>query len=221
MTATLEATGPAADAPEPPPSDPDRSRPVPPALRPWRDSRPGVGWLVTLGVALLAGLTRFWALGFPPGANTVPKNGMNFDEVYYAVEAQEILRFGYEDNRGYMFIVHPPLGKWLIAASEWLTGSNSHDYLTNSLGWRLAPAAVGTLGVVLVARIARRMFRSNVLGAVAGALMAMEGSRWCWPAPRSSTSSCSSSSSPGSAPWWSTGTGCGPGSGRCWPKAPT
>ena len=25
-------------------------------------------------------------------------------------EAQEILRYGYEDNRGYMFIVHPPLG---------------------------------------------------------------------------------------------------------------
>ena len=51
--------------------------------------------------------TRFWALGFPPGKN--------FDEVYYATEAQELLRFGYEDNRGYMFIVHPPLGKWLIA----------------------------------------------------------------------------------------------------------
>ena len=41
---------------------------------------------------------------------------MNFDEVYYATEAQEMLRYGYEDNRGYMFIVHPPLGKWLIAA---------------------------------------------------------------------------------------------------------
>ena len=33
-----------------------------------------------------------------------------FDEAYYPVEAQELLRFGYEDNRGYMFIVHPPLG---------------------------------------------------------------------------------------------------------------
>ena len=34
-----------------------------------------------------------------------------FDEAYYPVEAQEMLRFGYEDNRGYMFIVHPPLGQ--------------------------------------------------------------------------------------------------------------
>ena len=31
---------------------------------------------------------------------------------------QELLRYGYEDNRGYMFIVHPPLGKWLIAATS-------------------------------------------------------------------------------------------------------
>ena len=66
---------------------------------------------------------------------------MNFDEIYYATEAQELLRYGYEDNRGYMFIVHPPLGKWLIALSEYLWDGSPAQYLTNSLGWRIAPAA--------------------------------------------------------------------------------
>ena len=175
MTATLEApAGPA--GPDPSPSAPPvAARRTPPALAPWTDPHPVLGWLMTLGVAVLAGLTRFWSLGFPPGTNAVPKGGMNFDEVYYAVEAQEILRYGYEDNRGYMFIVHPPLGKWLIAGSEWLFGGNSNDYLTNSLGWRVAPAVFGTLGVVLVARIVRRMMRSTLFGAIAGVLMACEG----------------------------------------------
>ena len=102
-------------------------------------------------------MTRFWALGFPPGRNTIPKHGMNFDEVYYAVEAQEILRYGYEDNRGYEFIVHPPLGKWLIALSEWLWDRSEAEWLTNSIGWRIAPAVFGCLGVIMVTRIARRM----------------------------------------------------------------
>ena len=68
-----------------------------------------------MGLGILAGFTRFWALGFP--------NEKIFDEAYYPVEAQEMLRFGYEDNRGYMFIVHPPLGKWLIGWSTDLFGN--------------------------------------------------------------------------------------------------
>ena len=186
MTATLDATGvdesaggtpndEAVVAEAAPPSAPPRS--VPAALAPWRDPHPAIGWLVTAAITALAIVTRFWALGFPPGRNSVPHNGMNFDEVYYTVEAQELLRFGYEDNRGYMFIVHPPLGKWLIAASEWLWDS-SHtwtEYLSNSLGWRLAPATAGVLGVVMITRIARRIFRSNLFGGIAGLLMALEG----------------------------------------------
>jgi dolichyl-phosphate-mannose-protein mannosyltransferase len=150
---------------------------VPAALAPWRDPHPWVGFALTLVITALAGLTRFWALGFPPGRNAIPKNGMNFDEVYYATEAQELLRYGYEDNRGYMFIVHPPLGKWLIAASEylWDDPSNSRQYLTNSLGWRIAPALFGCLGVIMMMRIVRRMMRSNLFGFIAGLLMAMEG----------------------------------------------
>ena len=134
----------------------------------------------TLIVAVIAGVTRFWALGFPPGRNLNPTQFKNFDEVYYATEAQELLRYGYEDNRGYMFIVHPPLGKWLIAASEWVQGAidGKHDstsYLANSMGWRIAPAVFGCLGVIMTARIVRRMLRSNLWGFVGGLLMALEG----------------------------------------------
>lgn len=192
VTATLEAPANAAE-----PDDveiPRPARPVPPQLAAWHDPHPAIGWLITLGVLALGAFTRFYALGFPPGRNVIPKNGMNFDEVYYAVEAQELLRYGYEDNRGYMFIVHPPLGKWLIALSERLVGGNdTSQYLTNSLGWRIAPALIGTFGVIVVARTVRRMMRSNLFGAIAGVLMALEGSPWSSPAPRSWTSSCSSS----------------------------
>ncbi|MEO9138888.1 MAG: phospholipid carrier-dependent glycosyltransferase [Jatrophihabitans sp.] len=174
MTATLEAPANAAEPDDVEASHP--ARPVPPQFAAWQDPRPALGWLVTLGVLALAAFTRFYALGFPPGQNVIPKNGMNFDEVYYAVEAQEMLRYGYEDNRGYMFIVHPPLGKWLIALSERLVGgTDSSQYLTNSLGWRIAPAVIGTLGVIVLARTVRRMMRSNLFGAIAGVLMSLEG----------------------------------------------
>jgi dolichyl-phosphate-mannose-protein mannosyltransferase len=177
VTATLEASAGAAPVDDVPVEPPQAARPVPAALAPWQDPHPWVGWLSTLVIAVFAGFTRFWALGFPPGQNGIPKNGMNFDEVYYAVEAQEMLRYGYEDNRGYMFIVHPPLGKWLIAFSEWLwdTPRTSAEYLTNSIGWRIAPALFGCFTVIIVARTVRRMMRSNLFGFIAGALMCMEG----------------------------------------------
>ena len=138
-------------------------RPIPPALVPWRDPRPWVGWLVVTGLAVLGGFTRFWALGFP--------NEKIFDEAYYPVEAQELLRYGYEDNRGYMFIVHPPLGKWLIGWSSDLFGNG----LSSAYGWRVFPAIFGCLTIIVVARIARRLFRSNLFGALAGVLIAFEG----------------------------------------------
>jgi dolichyl-phosphate-mannose-protein mannosyltransferase len=182
VTATLEAADRAAPVAEDGgrTEPPQPARPVPAALAPWRDPHPWLGWLGTLVIAIIAGFTRFWALGYPPGTNTSPVDGKNFDEVYYATEAQELLRYGYEDNRGYMFIVHPPLGKWLIAASEWLQGTfsgkhSSEAYLANSLGWRIAPALFGCLGVIMMARIVRRLMRSNLFGFIGGLLMAFEG----------------------------------------------
>ena len=186
MTATLEGTAEAVEpgeAPEPaaPVEPPRPERPVPAALVPWHDPRPWVGRLGLLVIAVAAAFTRFWALGFPPGRNAVPNHGFNFDEVYYATEAQEMLRFGYEDNRGYLFIVHPPLGKWLIAGSEWFQGLidggkySSEAYLSNSMGWRVMPAVFGCLAVIMVTRIVRRMMRSNLFGFIAGTLMVCEG----------------------------------------------
>ena len=133
-------------------------RPVPSALEQWHDPNPRAGWLVAAFMVLLASVTRLWDLGFP--------QGKSFDEIYYSTEAQEMLRFGYEDNSGYMFIVHPPVGKWLIAFTSelWSGGSAS----TNSVGWRLAPAIAGIVSVLLITRIARRMFHSNFFGGVAG-----------------------------------------------------
>ncbi|MEP6599856.1 MAG: phospholipid carrier-dependent glycosyltransferase [Actinomycetota bacterium] len=140
---------------------PQPAGPVPESLRPWHDPHPRLGWLVSVLTVLVAAFTRLWALGWPPGKS--------FDEVYYANESQELLRFGYEDNRGYMFIVHPPLGKWLIALPQWLLRNQGE------FAWRLAPALAGIVSVLLVTRIARRMFRSNLFGGTAGLLLALDG----------------------------------------------
>lgn len=162
MTATLSDRMPSGreDDPE---AEPSPRRPVPPALVPWRDPHPWVGRLIVVGLAILAGVTRFWGLGSP--------NEKIFDEAYYPVEAQELLRYGYEDNRGYMFIVHPPLGKWLIGWSTDLFGNG----LSDAFGWRVAPAVFGCLTVIVLARVARRLFRSNLFGAIAGVLIAVDG----------------------------------------------
>jgi dolichyl-phosphate-mannose-protein mannosyltransferase len=167
VTATLEAaatpTGPderlddelgEIDEQAPPPNR------VPASLQPWPDPHPLVGWGLTALVFVIAAVTRFWALGFP--------SSKEFDEVYYATEAHEIARFGYEDNRGYLFIVHPPLGKWAIALTETIFGNNS-------FGWRVAPAVAGIASVYILTRTARRMFHSNLFGAIAGLLLALDG----------------------------------------------
>lgn len=155
-TATLPAPD-AAVVAEPP----DLSgRELPPGLRTWRPDSWLASWGWTFLITAAAAVIRFWALGFPPGKS--------FDEIYYATEAQEMLRYGYEDNRGYMFIVHPPLGKWLIAGGSAVFGDNS-------FGWRVVPALAGTLCVTMLVRLGMRMFHSVILGVVAGALLALEG----------------------------------------------
>jgi len=165
VTATLEAPAgaqatPGGESAEPP--QPLRGAPA--ALAPWHDPNPWLGWAITAAVTVLAAFTRFWALGWP--------HGKTFDEVYYATESQELLRYGYEDNRGYMFIVHPPLGKWLIALTSHFWHGPQH---LDSYGWRIAPALAGVLGVVVLTRTVRRMLRSNLFGGIAGGLFAMEG----------------------------------------------
>lgn len=122
------------------------------------------GWLVALTVAALAGVLRFVGLGHPTDAGTPV-----FDEKHYAPQAWQILRNGgFEDNPGYELVVHPPLGKQLIALGELLFGYDS-------FGWRASVAFAGTLTVLLVVCAARRLTRSTLLGGVAGVLLACDG----------------------------------------------
>ncbi|MDP9239089.1 MAG: phospholipid carrier-dependent glycosyltransferase [Actinomycetota bacterium] len=140
------------------PSPPDRRAlvvPMPPDRL--------VSWLWAVGVTALAGVLRFTGLGKP--------DAKEFDEVYYAKDAHDLLRYGYErttDNSGPSFIAHPPLGKWLIGLGEQAFGYNS-------FGWRVSAAVVGTLSVLVLVRVARRMTRSTLLGCIAGVLISLDG----------------------------------------------
>ena len=141
------------------------------------------GWVGPLVVMAIGGILRFTNLGRP--------NAFAFDEVYYAKDALALLRFGYEqqfdDSANELilasdgnwrtlevfkpdpsFVVHPPFGKWVIAGGEWLFG-------VTPFGWRFSVAVLGTLSVLMIARIVRRLTRSDLLGIVAGLLLALDG----------------------------------------------
>ena len=116
-------------------------------------------WVATMLVTLLGMIVRFQNLGFPTD-NGSPV----FDGKHYAPQAWQVLRNGgYADNAGYELIVHPPLGKQLIAIGEWLFGYNGW-------GWRFSAAIAGTVIILLIVRIARRLTRSTLLGVLAGVL---------------------------------------------------
>jgi dolichyl-phosphate-mannose-protein mannosyltransferase len=125
------------------------------------------GWIGPIMVTLFAGYMRFNRLRIP--------SSKIFDEVYYTHDAHSLLHHGVELNNtdnGAGFVVHPPLGKWLIAIGEWIV----HDPAgTNSFGWRLSAAVCGTLAVLILARTARRMTRSTLLGCIAGLLFSLDG----------------------------------------------
>lgn len=137
------------------------------------------GWLGPIGVALFAGLLRFWDLGHP--------DAFVFDETYYPKDAWSLLEQGYEGvwpdtaNTEILadpqhipltpdpeFIAHPPLGKWVIAAGEQLLG-------LHPFGWRFMTALLGTVTVLMLARIGRRLFASTLIGCTAALLMAVDG----------------------------------------------
>ncbi len=145
------------------------------------------GWVAPLVVAAFAGVIRFIRLGIP--------HAFVFDETYYAKDAYALLQFGVEQNyisaadkddpdpanvkflAGNLdglftgdpsYVVHPPGGKWVIAIGEQLFG-------ITPFGWRFMVALTGTLAVLMVARIGRRLFRSTLLGCTAGLLLTVEG----------------------------------------------
>ncbi|AOW94269.1 dolichyl-phosphate-mannose--protein mannosyltransferase [Rhodococcus sp. WMMA185] len=123
------------------------------------------GWVVTLFVTAIAAITRFTMLGYPTDAGTPV-----FDEKHYAPQAWQVLTGGgwIEDNPGYGLVVHPPIGKQLIAIGEAIFGYNGW-------GWRFASAVAGTIMILLVIRIVRRLTRSTLIGALAGILLIADG----------------------------------------------
>lgn len=139
------------------------------------------GWLGPLGVALFALFLRLHDLAVPAKAA--------FDEVYYSCDAQMLLQYGYEhahlkDNVCVVdetvtetagFVVHPPLGKWLIAMGEWIYGYNPNGGARAAFGWRIAAVVFGALSVLVLCRLGRRLFRSTLLGCFAGGLLALDG----------------------------------------------
>ncbi len=92
-----------------------------------------------------------------------------FDEVYYVDGARDYLKYGVEvTGADSEFIVHPPVGKWMIAAGIKIFGDNP-------LGWRFMTALVGSLMILIIALIAHRLFYSPILTALAAGLMAVDG----------------------------------------------
>ena len=145
-----------------------------------------IGWLAPLLVTVLAGLLHFWNLTEP--------HKITFDETYYAKDAYSLLVKGYAStfvndgdtdeneadeivNSGSTegifgddpsMVVHPEVGKWMIAVGEWLFG-------LTPLGWRFSAAVTGTLMVLIMCRLVRRLTGSTFLGCVAGVLLALDG----------------------------------------------
>jgi len=174
-----------ADLPAPPGTDDARrlaalrarlASPMP-ADGPW-------GWLGPLLVTAFGAFLRFDRLQVP--------RAVVFDETYYAKDAWSILHHGVEWNlvsnantlilAGHTnifqpcngtsacgeYVVQPEVGKLLIAVGEWLFG-------LNPFGWRFASAVFGSLAILLMCRIARRLTRSTLLGCIAGLLMSLDG----------------------------------------------
>lgn len=143
------------------------------------DHDPVVAWAGGIAIACLAAFLRLWNLDFP--------KAFLFDETYYAKDAWSLVHHGYvtsyvagaddsildgnlqglwQDDPS--MVVHPEVGKWLIGLGELVGGMTP-------FGWRLAPAIVGSLMVLVMVRLTRRITGSTLLGLVAGVLMCFDG----------------------------------------------
>jgi len=138
-----------------------------------------VRWLAPLVITALAAVLRL--------ANLAHPHTLAFDETYYVKDAWSLWVLGYEGswgdgaNEAFLtgdtsalgetgsFVVHPPLGKWIIALGMGLFGAG------NSAAWRLMVALVGTATVLLVYFVAKELTRSIVAASVAGLLLAIDG----------------------------------------------
>lgn len=141
-----------------------------------------IAWLGILIVTVLGGAVRLWRLEHP--------HRLVFDETYYVKQAWSLRLFGYEreireglDKPDDLFtngtpdvwgtvpdlVVHPPVGKWMIAAGELLFGPES------SFGWRFSSAVVGTLSILIIGRVAWMLWHNALLAIAASTLLAVDG----------------------------------------------
>lgn len=136
-------------------------------------------WAGPIAVTLLAGILRFWNLGHP--------HSLVFDETYYVKDAWTLIHLGYEakwpdepnaafetgDTDGYgsapAYVVHPPLGKWMIGLGMAAFGAGDPFW------WRATTALAGTVAVFVLTLVARRLFGQTALAVVAGLLLAVDG----------------------------------------------
>lgn len=132
-------------------------------------------WLVLL----LGGFLRFYNLGYP--------KSLIFDETFYVKDAWSLIHNGYESTwpagadakwaaghpNGFTiagsFIVHPPLGKFLIALPMVLFGAN------NPWTWRFSTALFGTLAILLLMLVVKKLMGSKSAATLAGLLLAIDG----------------------------------------------
>jgi dolichyl-phosphate-mannose-protein mannosyltransferase len=132
-----------------------------------------------IAVVLLAAVLRLWNLGHP--------RSLVFDETFYVKDAWTLWNLGFEGawpedpDPGFAagdvdtftgapsFVVHPPLGKWIIGLGMGAFGAD------DSVGWRAATAVVGILAVALVIVIGRMLFRSTLIASLAGLFLALDG----------------------------------------------
>jgi len=140
---------------------------------------PVVSWAASLAVTALALFIRLWHLSTP--------KKFEFDETYYAKDAWSLANHGYvlqyvdgandkildgtttgiwKDDPS--LIVHPEVGKWLIALGEKAFGMDP-------FGWRIAAVVAGSLMVLVMCRLAKRLTGSTLLGCTAGLLLSLDG----------------------------------------------
>lgn len=144
------------------------NRVMPPAPRAYTWGK--ADWISTGIIAVLALITRFVGLTAPVSQGTPV-----FDEKHYVPQAWDMVKSwdslfigGIETNPGFGLVVHPPLGKQIIALSEWVFGYTP-------LGWRLMTALFGVATVLMTMALARRLSFSWQVATFAGILAVCDG----------------------------------------------
>jgi len=138
-----------------------------------------LAWIAPLAVTLLAAVLRMFNLAHP--------HAIVFDETYYVKDAWSQWNLGYAstwpegaDERFLAgetdifttdgsFVVHPPLGKYLIGMWMALLGPDS------TFGWRLGTALAGTACVLVLYLVAKSLTGSLLFATTASGLLAIDG----------------------------------------------